>query len=966
MEDLCPDRSAAICGESRHLLKIGTLNLRSLCNKFPSIKEFVLENSFSVVGMTETWLQPDYPDDLYFIPGYRLVRHDRVSRAGGVAFYLQNHLNYTVLDKNVSESVEYLIIKTRLKRFTLGLAVVYRPNDLSLSSLTVISDIIVSFLSNDVEKFIIVGDFNVNFLGNSPSSKFLQQLLIQHNCTQLVEEPTRVTEHSESLLDLVITNVNVNCISVQVLPFSLSDHNAVSCTLNIKCDKPILYHKTTRSFKNFHSDGFQLDASSFNWDRIYCLESLDAKVDHFTTGLLDLFDRHAPIKLVTVDNNKVFNPWFTDVLRLLRRMVRKAWRKYVRSRLQGDRSYYTNLRNYYNGALISEKRAYFRSRIGALQGDGRRLWQQFRRWGIGGGSVGLGSLPDYLQNPDLINDHFISSVPSLPRSTRDLTSEPAPVPDGVSFNLRLPDPQDICGHITRLKASVTGPDGISAKMLQLAMPFIAAPLTHIINTSFERGTMPCQWKSCLTFPILKSKSKDEKSISLEDLRPITILPVCLKVAESVFYSQLSDYVETYCLLPSCQSAFRKGYSSTSALCDTIDCITTSIDRGHLTYMSLLDLSKAFDSVDLSLLICKLNHFRICGLNLQWLYSYLDNRVQYTTISTSEGPKWSGGRLIRSGVPQGSILGPLLFSLYIADLPSILQHCKVQLYADDILLHFPFLPHEKLTAEIKINSDLDCLYNWARNSCLLLNPSKCKGILFGSKGNRLLVDKMDIHIGGNQVVLCKFVKTLGVVVDEDLSFTQNVSQLCRRAFYSLKQLLPNKYLLDAQSKLLLSESLVLSILNYADIIYGPYISYFDKHRLQKIQNLCIRFVTYIPPYTHVTPYLRQYNCLKMQERRFLHFAVFLYKTVNSHKPSYLYEKMSRRNTAHNLNLRHVDYTFTVPQHSLSFCKRSFSYLSVYLYNNLLNAEIPNKSAVSLRTALKKRILSNSLNLDISMF
>ena len=180
----------------------------------------------------------------------------------------------------------------------------------------------------------------------------------------------------------------------------------------------------------------------------------------------------------------------------------------------------------------------------------------------------------------------------------------------------------------------------------------------------------------------------------------------------------------------------------------------------------------------------------------------------------------------------------------------------------------------------MNSDLKNINEWLRINSLVINPSKCQGILFASRVNRCLTPALNIHIDGVQIPSQHLVKNLGVIMDSELSFSRNVSQICRKAYFSLKQLLPFKYLLDSQTKLLLCESLVLSLLNYGDIVYGPCISYADNQRLQKMQNLCIRFITYIPPFSHVTPYLRGLNCLRMRERRFVHFSCFLNSVLNS--------------------------------------------------------------------------------------
>lgn len=277
----------------------------------------------------------------------------------------------------------------------------------------------------------------------------------------------------------------------------------------------------------------------------------------------------------------------------------------------------------------------------------------------------------------------------------------------------------------------------------------------------------------------------------------------------------------------------------------------------------------------------------------------------------------------------------------------------------------FPPHEAHLALKKINSDLSGLSKWARTNFLHMNPTKCQSILMGSKRMRQRVGDMVASLDGFDIPLCDSVRNLGVIIDSDLNFTSNTSHLCQKAYYRLKQLLPYKHYLESQTKILLCETLVLSHFNYADIVYGPCISQVDGQRLQKIQNLCIRFVTYVPPFSHVTPYLREFDCLKILERRFLHYAVFVSKIIRAGRPSYLFNKMSLRRAAHDLDLRHVDSTMTVPRHSTALFRSSFSYLSVYIFNNL-RSELLNKSLPGLKKILKHLLLGDSLDLDISLF
>lgn len=940
-----------------------------MCNKFPGFKDFVLENEFTIVAVTETWLQYDEPDDHYYLPGYKLVRNDRGNkRGGGVALYVADYLKFSRLEfPPETSSIEVLLLRVNTGKLTTGVGVVYRPNDTNSLNLNIISDIVNCFFCNRVDNFVILGDFNVNLLGSSSSSKLLHEVLEQHDCIQTVKDPTRVTALSTSLLDLTITNLTHYAVSSEVLAQCFSDHNVVVSQVKIKHEAPKWSYKVVRSFRDFCFNTFSQDASLLDWNLIYRLESLEDKVDCFNYFLLSLYNKHAPLRVVKVRSHKPHNPWFTDTLQLIRKLVRKAWSKFTKSHNLADKLYYCSLRNYYNHALMSEKRAYFSTHIKCNRHDPKHLWQQLKKWNVVAGKDCNATLPENLLDPDLLNDYFISSVPSFASNPSNIDSFMSSCFDNDSvFRFPLPAVQEVVTEVLNLKANIEGADGISGRMLQIALPFIKLPLTHLINSSFETGIVPYQWKLGSTFPYLKGGSKNKTELSPSDLRPITILPVCLKVTERLMYTRLVDYVEDLDILPKIQSGFRKGYSTTSALCKIVDDITTSVDSGLVTSLTLLDLSKAFDSVNISLLLAKLQYYGIQEEILQWFSSYLNDRTQFTVVRCAGGMARSEGRTIFAGVPQGSILGPLLFSLYIADLQRVVEYSSLHLYADDIQLYCSFPLCDSSNAQVHVNSDLDRMYDWTASNCLKLNFSKCQHMLIGTKHSVQAMGSFHLFINGNKVPEVKAVTNLGVIIDNELSFTPNVSRLCKRAYFAWKQLLPFRDLLDSSTKLLLVETFVLSLLNYADIIYGPYITYADKYRLQKVQNLCIRYVTRVPLFTHITPFIRSFHCLKMHERRFLHYVAFLHKVIQTQCPSYLYEKLMRRSAIHDRNLRHTDVTFNIPLHSTALFKHSYSYLSAYIYNTFVN-KYENVGCIAVKKTIKAIILSGGLtDVDLRMF
>lgn len=292
---------------------------------------------------------------------------------------------------------------------------------------------------------------------------------------------------------------------------------------------------------------------------------------------------------------------------------------------------------------------------------------------------------------------------------------------------------------------------------------------------------------------------------------------------------------------------------------------------------------------------------------------------------------------------------------------------MHLYADDIQLSVNLSPNDIWQNIENLNLDLTNILNWTHNNGLLMNPTKSQVILVGSQ---LRVNKIKelnpvFQLGESKLEIQDNVKNLGILFDSELSFTNHVSKICRTSYMKLRSLYHFKDLLSTRIKVQLVETLILSIFNYGDCIYGPCLNSVNKRRLQVVQNCCVRFACNVPVREHITPYFKEINMLQLDKRRFLHYACLIKKIIEYQTPNYLYEKIEFRHNAHSRTVRNNN-NISIPRHNTTAYESSFSYLVSYIYNQLSPATFETGLS-SLKSKLKSNLLSNDLGfIDLRKF
>lgn len=565
-------------------------------------------------------------------------------------------------------------------------------------------------------------------------------------------------------------------------------------------------------------------------------------------------------------------------------------------------------------------------------------------------------LPDELCDANKINSYFINSLQNL-NTVDDETVNfyNNNVKSRVNeFNFTLTSYETVKNILFSIKTNAAGVDGINIKMILLSCPYLVPFLTHIINCCIEKRYFPDSWKLAYIIPVPKVKIPSD----YKDLRPISILPILSKLLEKVLNLQIQNHLKENNILPDIQSGFRPNHGCSTALLKVIDDILSARDTNKPTALVLLDYSKAFDTISHRLLLAILHYFGFSADAIVMIRNYLKNRQQCVKISGQVSDLLN----ICSGVPQGSILGPTLFTIFTANFHSSVTFCDLHCYADDHQLYLSFESDDFHNANQKINADLDSLLTSSKNHSLSINPRKSQVILFGNKTQRsFLLENLNICVDGEPLPFVDCARNLGLYVDHSLRFNNHVTNCIKKAYGNLKLLYGCRTYLNKKSKIILCDSFVLSQFNFADVVYFSCITKADQLRIQRVQNACIRFIYGIKRYESVSTKFKELNWLSMRERQIVHGCCLYFKVIRNKIPIYLYNKISFRGDLHNLNTRQRSL-ISPPRHRTAMYQRSFSY-NIYKYYNLIpiNLKVV-ESILTFKKHLRSLIVNKTLNFN----
>jgi hypothetical protein len=921
-------------------LTIANLNIQHLLPKLDELKCHLSQTSSpKILGLCETFLHDNIKNNELQIKNYKFERKDRkVKKGGGIITYINEGIVYKRrydLEINDIESIWIQIFCKNRKSFLINF--VYRPPNSNQAWIDLYeAQLEIADCSNHV--YYLLGDFNINYVNRNSQEIFNNtkwaDITVKFGLEQLVKTPTRISKSSSTIIDHIYTNCSYKIKEVFVSELAISDHFPICLTfstiVNIskKSKHDVIKY---RSFKKFDENAFQSDLLYSGLEYLETVINPNDALNIFYDILNKTLSKHAPIKEKRVKYEHQVD-WFNEEIKTSIR-ERDYYKKI------GNHSQYKTLRNKIPTLIKKSKRNFFNNAIKDNK-DSSYLWKNLKdisnlnhtnrielpqKLMISGVEIG-----DDLNIVKELNKHFISISNIVTKTSfsnknfLDLKKHLDLKLENITFDIKFITPFEVRKIIDKLNINKsTGLDGIGPRILKYCGDTITPCIASIINNSISSGVFPDKLKEARVLPIFKSGVKEEA----ENYRPISILPTISKIYERHIATQIHTYFENNDIIHKRQSGFRKNHSCNTALTRLIDAWINDVDSGKIVGVVFLDLRKAFDLVDHQILMHKLKLYHFSENTVRLFKSYLSNRQQMVKVGNIQSDMLT----VESGVPQGSILGPLLFLLYINDVTLSSQELNIDLYADDSTLYESGL--EVCEIQNKLQSNINNIVDWCVINNMSVHPLKTKCMLIGSRHKLKNTSNLYLTINDNALENVTVQKLLGVFIDNKLNWHAHIDYVCKNLNRKISLLKHVLYFLTDDMKTIFYNSYLLPIFDYCCVLWGKD----NKNYINKInilQKRAAKIILNKPIKTPTKGLFKSLNWLSFNERCKYHSAVLIYKVINQIAPAYLLDILTfSRNEKHNLRSSiHNDLVLQkIPR--TNYYKDSFSYYSMKVWNDI---------------------------------
>jgi hypothetical protein len=968
--------------ESDHFTTL-SLNIRSLPGKFLEFKNFLDSINFSkfkpaVICLQEIWNKPQY--ESFLLENYHDFQfkiRDKTginsNQGGGVGLWIHNSFSFEPLPSisyfipHVFES-QFFKIKTGKNTFVI-FGNLYRPNTAPLAdikrSIQILNEIFMNIKSDPnlkhAQDIIIAGDTNIDLLKheNHLDTNMYLDSLLSNGLLPLITLPTRISGHSATLLDHICTNIIDDTFDTGIIISDLSDHFPVFYIRYLqtkpKKPEPIKINKIDDSSK----DAFTSLLNSYSWNNVIQDNNPETAFDSFFNTINSCFDLAFPEKVVNQSKNKKpLNPWMSEALLVSRKNKEKLFSKKVKKPNVSNIIKFKDYNKVYTSLVRAARKKYYGDKFEKYSKDCRNTWKIINS--VLGKSKHKSDIPNtFISNGHILSGSFeiaegfnnffanigpelSKKIPNSSNSFKDYLS--GELQENFIFANMTHD--IIFEAAKRLKnKNSAGPDRLSSHILKHILPSIISPICHLFDLSFKSGFIPEILKTAKIVPIFKSGAVD----SFTNYRPISLLSPIGKLLEKVAALQMIKFLNKFQILYEHQYGFRANHNTSHPLIHFIDKVFNALNSPDPSYSMgiFIDLKKAFDTCDTGILLSKLEHYGFRGKSNEWFKNYLTGRQQFTCIKGIKSNK----REMTCGVPQGSILGPLLFILLINDLPNASSFFTL-IFADDTLLQFSGTDLHKLYN--LANSELNKISDWFKANKLTLNASKTKYILFRDKSTLVDFKQHDLKIENTSIerigTSCKekYFKYVGIRIDEFLTWEFHKKYVKGKLSSAVFALAQTRNLLSSKIKLTIYNSLFRSHLEYCIHTWGLSGGK-ELKGIEILQKKAMRYIENTHSRAHTNVLFYKYKTLMVKDLIDYNICNFMQKCTHNTAPS----------SFQNLFIKNRNFDRSLSYNLKLVRKTSLRLFPTLVFPRVWNAlTLESKRSESL-ALFKKKILSDNL-------
>ena len=889
-----------------------------------------------VYGISESHATPDIRDGELEIDGYDLVRKDRESgEYGGVLCYIRSDIKYQRrwdLEIAGLEAIwiEILIVRSR----SILVCFSYKPPDSSNhidKHFTAKFRDMIETATCENKETLLAGDLNCNYLVPNDHTE-IKDIIRINGLKQVIEQPTRITKTTKTLIDIITTTDKTRIHASIVFPNSYSDHDLTGIVRKMHVEKFKPRTILTRDFSKYGKEAFKNDLQSVNWTDVLSAGEINSSWNLFKGKLTAVVDRHAPFVERRVRGR--------DCALLTKEVKDKMNERDYHLRIaretgnEEEWAAYKRLRNEITNLIRHNKANHCRRMLHNNIDSPKVFWKQIKKcyppkrnrskcnlFNIDGRYVS-----DKAKVAGKFCSFFATSGSALQTKAPNIFDKTWKFfksnnlisklnPNVNTFKFKVIHIKEVLAVLKSLKTSKSaGPDNLHARLLKDGSEQIAAPLCFLANQSLQNGLFPNSEKCARVIPIYKSGEKS----NLDNYRPISVLNVLSKVLEKIVHKQLSEYLETNKLLSDAQYGFRRGRSTKDAVTLFLDHIRSNMDASRCTGTLYLDLCKAFDTVHHGNLLSKLPHYGIKNLELAWLEDYLFNRTEYVCYDGAR----SQIEHITYGVPQGSILGLLLFVIIINDLLLAMNKCKILIYADDTEIFYS--DKSAKVVEDVINHEANLAGKWFTDNNLIMNLKKGKTefVMYGTSQKLSRQPSCHIEIGGLEINQSSNYEYLGVTLDHHLTLQEQINKIYKKASSRLKLLQRIRPNISPHVAEKIYNAMIRPVLLYC---YPMYTSLGDtaKSKLQSIQDRAQRIVAKDSSIT--------LKWVSLEEARKKRIAIDVFKSINGSCTESLKNIFTKFD--HGKNTRGNGSLLVLPKVRCESGRKTFPFQGASIYNSL---------------------------------